>query len=130
MEFLEYPVRYLQRSDFDDEGNIINQEILSSGKNTVIMMQAEFCGWCTKAKPAYQEFGNQYADQMFVTTTQSDGDIEGEKELGTILKKIDPKFRGFPSYVLYGADGKYLKTHSGNRTKDDIYNFCFKNVSM
>ena len=126
MEFLEYPIYYLQRTDFDDEGNLINEEILKSGKKTIIMLQTSFCSWCKKAKPAYQEFGNEYGEQLFVTTGQSDGEIEGEKELSDILKKIDPKFRGFPTYVLYDKNGKYLKTHSGKRDKESLVNFCFE----
>lgn len=129
MEFLEWPVNYLQISDFDPtNGNIINGELLEQGKNTMIMIQAKFCGYCTKAKPAYQEFGNQFNEQVFVTTIQSDGDVDGERELGKILKKIDPTFQGFPAYVLYDDKGKYLKTHSGGRAKSDIYNFAFKKI--
>ena len=123
MKFMEYPVHYLQITDFDDTGKIINPEILAAGKPTVIMIQAGFCGWCTKAKPAYQEFGNKYQDQAFVTTIQSDGEVAGEKELAKMLKKIDPTFRGFPSYVMYDESGVYKKSHSGGRTVEDIHQF-------
>ena len=46
-------VAYLQDSDFDIKGNIINKNI-PDNIPIVIMLQAEFCGYCTKAKPAFQ----------------------------------------------------------------------------
>ena len=117
MKYLNKPVGYLTITDFDQNGNLINPDI-PKNKIVVIMIQANFCGYCTQAKPAFQEFGNNN-NNVIALTIQGDGTEKGEKELSNILKKIDPTFRGFPSYVAY-KNGKYLKTHNGGRNLKDL----------
>jgi thioredoxin-related protein len=129
MPYLQYPIRYLEFNDFkinDDSVDIINKEILNSGKKTLIMLQGDFCHWCTKAKPEYQDFGNKYGNDLYVTTIQADGKEEGEQGFSdnNFLNKIAPGFVGFPTYVLYDSKGKYLKTHEGKRTSDALDEFC------
>ena len=50
---LRRPVGYLEASDFDEAGNLINPTLMN--KPVLIMVQAEFCGYCTKAKPGFQQ---------------------------------------------------------------------------
>lgn len=121
MKFLNKPVYYLQRSDFDNEGNITNPEV---PKNipVVMMIQAGFCHFCEIAKPAFQEFANANADKYFITTIQPDGEVSGEKEIDPILKKIDPEFMGYPSYVVH-FNGKKI-SHKGGRDVADIEAFA------
>ena len=44
--------------DFDSNGNLINSKI---PKNipVLIMIQADFCGYCTKAKPEFEKFAKK-----------------------------------------------------------------------
>jgi thiol-disulfide isomerase/thioredoxin len=121
MIYLKKPVAYLTNSDFDENCNLINDKI---PKNipVVIMIQAKFCGYCTQAKPAFQEFANKNQGKMFACTIEGDGTQPGEKELNSKLKKIDPSFRGFPSYVGY-KNGKFVKTHQGGRQLEDLEKF-------
>lgn len=123
MKYLNKPVAYLQKQDFDEEGNLINPDI---PKNipVVIMLQAAFCGYCTQAKPAFQQFANKYQGKVFCATIQADGDVSGEKELGTMLNKIDPKFRGFPSYVKY-LNGKLVSSDIQGRGVEHLEIFAF-----
>ena len=51
--YLTKPIAYLTIKDFDSNGNLINPK-LKDGK-VIIMIQANFCGYCTIAKPAFQE---------------------------------------------------------------------------
>lgn len=120
MKYLNKPVYYLQRDDFDSEGNLINPNI---PKNipTIIMIQAVFCGHCNTAKPAYQELANKMNGKAFFTTIQGDGTEKGEEELGKMLDKIDSNFRGFPTYVAY-YNGK-RKVHNGGRSVSDLEKF-------
>jgi hypothetical protein len=121
MKYLNKPVYYLQITDFDSEANLINPNI---PKNipTIIMIQAGFCSHCTTSKPAYQEFANKNQDKAFFTSIQADGDQPGEKELGKILSKIDPTFRGFPHYMAYNKNDKRI-THNGGRSVAELEKF-------
>lgn len=125
MQTLDFPVRYLQITDFDSSGNITNKELLSSGKDSVIMIQAIFCGHCSVAKPAYQEFAKQHNKKINVLTICPDGGVEGEKELNSLLPTIAPGFRGFPTYVKYDKKGKYAGTlpMTEGRSKEAIEKF-------
>jgi thiol-disulfide isomerase/thioredoxin len=122
MLFLNKPVAYLQDEDFDKNGNLINKEI---PKNipTIIMIQANFCGYCTKAKPDFQSFADKNVGKYFCATIQGDGKEEGEPELSKRLNLIHPKFRGYPSYVGY-KNGKFIKIHDGDRDKKSLENFA------
>ncbi len=48
---MKKPVYYLQRNDFDDNGNLIVPELRN--KKVIIMIQANYCGHCTHAKGDY-----------------------------------------------------------------------------
>lgn len=120
---LNYPIRHLQRQDFNDEGNLINKNLLKHKKKTFVMLQGSFCGWCQKAKPAFQEVGDKLSDKFFIATIQADGRISGEKECNVLFRKIDPTFRGFPTYLLFDEEGKYIKTHNGGRDFDSLKKF-------
>jgi len=119
--FLTKPIAYLTINDFDSNGNIVNPK-LKNGK-VIIMIQANFCGYCTIAKPAFQELANQNQSNFICVTIQGDGKETGEKELNDMIKKIDPTFRGFPGYVGY-KNGKYVKSHSGGRSVQELENFA------
>lgn len=121
MIYLQKPVAYLTDSDFDDNGNLINKKI-PNDIPVVIMIQANFCGYCSHAKPAFQEFANKHEGKVFCATIQGDGTQAGEKELMKKIKKIDPSFRGYPDYVGY-KNGKLIKVHTGGRNVNDLENF-------
>jgi len=121
-KFLNYPVGYLQKTDFDTNGNLINPK-LPKDKNILIMIQANFCGYCTKSKPDFQNLANE--GDVVCMTIQADGTEKGERELGEMLNKIDPSFRGFPHYVLYRG-GERVSTHDGGRSKAELKSFALK----
>ena len=114
-------VAYLQDSDFDIKGNIINKNI-PDNIPIVIMLQAEFCGYCTKAKPAFQEFADNNKDKCFFATIQGDGEEPGESELSEKLSKFIPGFRGFPEYVVY-YDGKFKEKYEGGRKEENLQQY-------
>jgi thiol-disulfide isomerase/thioredoxin len=113
MQYLNKPVAYLQDFDFDSNGNLINKSI-PNNKPVIIMIQAKFCGHCTVAKPAFQEFAEKNKDKVFCATIEGDGNQKGESELAQNIKKIYPNFRGYPSYVVY-KNNKFSKVHDGGR---------------
>ena len=120
MMYLNSPIVYLTDSDIDSKGDLINANI-PNNKPVMVMVQAGFCGHCTHAKPAFQDFADANKDKVFCATIQADGTEPGEKELGRRLNTFLPKFRGFPHYVLY-HNGKFHKTHEGGRSQKDLEN--------
>lgn len=86
------------------------------------MAQATWCPHCTNAKPAFQEFANKHNGKVFVATMQSDGDRPGEKGISALISKINPKFRGFPEYLLF-MNGKFVPKEIKGRKVADLEAF-------
>jgi len=112
MKYLYKPVAYLQASDFDSQGNLINPEI-PKNVPVVVMVQGNFCGYCTQAKPAFQQFAEQNNGRVFCATIQGDGQEEGEPELQKKLSKFYDDFQGYPHYVLYRGGKRVPKQIKG-----------------
>lgn len=117
MKYLNDPVVYLQDSDFDASGNLINPNI-PKDQPVVIMIQANFCGYCTQAKPAFQQYADQNKGKVFCATIQGDGTEKGEKELGSNIDKIKKGFRGYPDYIKYKGGKSVPGDISGRSLKD------------
>lgn len=96
---MNFPIVYLQRSDFDSNGKLIHQYF--KNKKTLVMLQANYCGFCTKAKPDFIRAAKILNNKVVFATAQLDGSVDGEKEIEEILYKIKPGFQGFPDYVLF-----------------------------
>ena len=105
-------VAYLEDQDFDLSGKLINPDV-PKNVPVVIMMQASWCPHCTNAKPAFQQFADQYKGKVFCATIQSDGERASEKLLGKRLEVIKPGFQGFPDYVLYKNGSRVNKEITG-----------------
>ncbi len=118
MKFLNRPIAYLQNDDFDSNGVLTNPKI-PKNKTVLIMIQAGYCGYCTQAKPAFQEFANNNKN-IFCATIQGDGTMPGEQELGKRIKTISPGFRGYPDYVKYISGKRVSGDIKGRGVKDLI----------
>jgi thiol-disulfide isomerase/thioredoxin len=117
MEYLTPPVAYLDSSDFDEEGNLINSQILSTNQPVFVMIQAVFCGHCTRAKPWFQEFAEKNIGKVICCSIQGDSDMKSVKDLLGRLNKICPDFVGFPSYVIFNK-GEKIRYKGGRKTED------------
>ena len=125
MKYLNKPVAYLQDFDFDKNGKLINKNI-PTDKPVIIMIQGNFCGYCTQAKPAFQKLAEKHIGQIFCATIQGDGNEKGESDLAKRLNSVLPGFRGFPEYVMY-KNGKRVKKHEGGRTMEALESFVLNN---
>lgn len=127
MSDLNGPVAYLEDVDFDMNGNFTPKlrddtgkyKVIDVNKPVVIMIQASWCGYCTKSKPAFQEFANRMNGKVLAATIQSDE----QENLMKKIKKIDPNFQGFPSYVLY-KNGKRVDKEINGRDVNSLIEFC------
>lgn len=122
MSYMNKPVAYLVDSDFDVNGNLVNPKI-PKDIPVLLMVQANFCGHCTHAKPAFQELAENNKGTIFAATIQGDGNEPGESELSKRISEIVPDFRGFPEYALF-KNGKFLKKHEGGRSVNDLVKFA------
>jgi thiol-disulfide isomerase/thioredoxin len=103
---MNYPVIYLQRSDFDYNGNLINP--LLKNKKILIMTQADYCGHCTEAKPDFEkaaQYMRNVSNKILFATIHADSKNPSEKDTMKIINKINPNFMGFPDYVVF-VNGK------------------------
>ena len=121
MEYLTPPVAYLDSSDFDGEGKLSNSHLLSSNLPVFVMIQAVFCGHCTRAKPWFQEFAEKNVGKVICCSIQGDSDIESVKKLSSIIPKMCPDFVGFPTYVIFDK-GQTIK-YKGGRKSEDLQNY-------
>lgn len=133
MEYMIKPVAYLDSSDFDDEGNIINKNIPHNDKPVFIMLQANFCGYCRMAKPDFQKFAENNVDKFFCASIQADSNEQLVKDLQPKMNKIYPNLFGFPSYIVY-FKGKKIVYEGGRKVQDlqtfaDGFNDYFNKIS-
>ena len=113
----------MEDGDIDNKGHIINPKI-PINKPVLVMVQAGWCPHCTHAKPAFQEFANQYKDEVFCATIEADGERKSEKDLAKRINVIIPDFKGFPDYVLF-INGKPQSKKVEGRSVIDLEKFVF-----
>lgn len=113
-------VPYLEDSDFNQDNSL--KPYVNKGKPCVVMVQGLFCGYCGKAKPAFQQVAQSTSD-VVCATMQIDGG-PSEKTAAKRLAKIDPSYRGVPIYLGFGSNGKYIKTHNGGRDANSLKAFA------
>jgi thiol-disulfide isomerase/thioredoxin len=123
MKFLEHPVYYLESSDVDSDGNIINPSI-PKDKPILIMLQSLFCGHCTVAKPEFQKLASSQKD-VICLTVQGDAS-PSEVDLAKLLMKKTAS-KGFPSYIKYKGGKLSTKSYSGDRKSESLYKFAIEN---
>ena len=111
-DYLDKPIAYLEDQDFDEEGNLVAENI-PSGIPVIVMVQSSWCTQCTSAKTEFQSFADATVGRVFCATIQVDGDRSSEKALGKRIKTLKPKLRGFPDYLLYRNGRKIDKEIQG-----------------
>jgi thiol-disulfide isomerase/thioredoxin len=113
-------VPYLEDTDFNQDNSL--KAHVGNGKPTVVMAQGVFCGYCSTAKPAFQQFTHTNKNVNGVTI-QIDGQ-PSEKKAGERIKKLDPTYRGVPVYLGFNSEGKFVKVHSGGRDFQSLNTFA------
>lgn len=116
-------VGYLENSDFDNNGALLNPILRHKKSPIVIMVQASWCGYCKESKPVFQEYANKTnRNQVFCATIHADGERQTEKDLGERIKTIIPDFKGFPHYALY-MNGVIVNKEIKGRSVEDLGEF-------
>jgi thiol-disulfide isomerase/thioredoxin len=113
-------VAYLEIDDFKKDGSL--KPYVNQGFPSVVMVQGGFCGYCTKAKPDFQEFAKSGLP-VVAACIVIDGS-KSEQEAVSVVKKLDPSYQGVPHYMAFDKNGKFQKNHKGGRTTYDIIEFA------
>jgi len=113
-------VAYLEIDDFNSDGSIKSH--INNNKPVVLMLQANFCGYCKKAGPALSQFAKESPD-LLVATIVTDGE-PSEKACSKLIKLWNPNHRGVPDYMGFSPDGKFSKLHTGGRGVEDLKKFA------
>lgn len=116
--YLLPPVIYLESKDFTPSGNLKHFK----DKTCVVMVQANYCGHCTSAKPQFQKFAENNKSVVCLTI-QGDGEEDPDVEkMVKLVTKIKPSFQGFPDYLLY-KNGKFVRKEINGRTEASLIEF-------
>jgi thiol-disulfide isomerase/thioredoxin len=116
MAFLQDPVIYLDVTDITDDGKIMGVD----DDIAVVFVHASFCGHCTTAKPAVQEFANKNPG-IKVFAVHTDGKAPGDQGIGDKINK-HIKVPGYPHYSLV-KKGKLVDAPISGRTVSDLEKF-------
>lgn len=117
---------HLQSIDVEENGRLKTKEIGADNKPVLCMIYASYCGFCTKAAPAFQEVHNlNRQKKVFLCAIQTDDkDVSVQKLMKyfpQILKNNGVQFNGVPTYVLY-KNGKWSE-YKGGRDKSALQSF-------
>ena len=96
MSNFDYPVAYLEDSDFTKEGELSNKEI-PTDMPVVVMLQSSWCGHCKKAKPIWDALKEKYHGKQINNNTVYFKYINCEEDEGTADKY---KIEGYPTIKL------------------------------
>lgn len=121
MEFDNTGIVFLEKGDF--QGNVLKG--VDSGK-WFIMIQASYCGWCTKAKPEFIK-ASKMAEDVTFATIHVDSEDENTAALGPELETIfGVKITGIPAFFLYDAKTHKSVRFNGTNTARDFAAFVRK----
>lgn len=124
MIFFEKPIIYLETTDFNKMGELINPYF--KDKKVIVLLQANYCQFCTDIKPFFQKAANKYHPTVIFATIQADGERTGEREFSRILDYIKPGFLGFPDFVKY-VNGKRINDNGpSDRDYKSIVEYALK----
>lgn len=71
--------------------------LLDTGKPVMVMVQADWCGHCKRAKPAYQQLADECSSTVTCATVNAGSDSSDSEK--ALVKRLG--VRGFPTFLLY-----------------------------
>lgn len=116
-------VGYLEDTDVNDQGVLINPEIQSTIP-TILMIYASWCHYCKDTLPVVQSFVDQNKGNINVLAIQADDERPSVKALASRLKSTYPQFAGYPTFIYY-KNKKPTKKQLKQRTLAGLEEFAF-----
>jgi thiol-disulfide isomerase/thioredoxin len=108
-------IPHLEDEDFDNSGKLKIQGLV------IVMIQGDFCGYCTQMKPAFQAFADKNKGKLTAATIKTDGN-KSEKALAGKMSKSIEGYRGVPTIIGY-KNGLFSGMHTGGRDIDSLQQF-------
>ena len=115
---LDYPIIYLESSDFDDTGKLINDVLLSTEKPVIVMIQSKQCGWCNQAKVPYTSSAEKNRHIIHSVI-----DVEKNPDTAKKVSEISRNYRGLPHYMCY-KNGELVSDDIKGRDEDSLVKFA------
>lgn len=112
-------IKYLEGSDVNPDGSLKSH--VNEGKPVLLMIQGNFCGYCSQAKPAFQEL-SKILSNVILATIQTDAG-PNDKQASLNLKSVNTS-PGVPSYLGFDKNGKFVKAHQGGRDVESLQTFA------
>ena len=126
MEFNNTKVIFLEITDFNN-GVLTYNGRPFPGK-VLVMVQGDYCGFCTKAKPDFIRLANDHgattlSDNSVVFATIKVDGKKSESELSKRLPEITGEdLRGIPAYLMF-QNGQFVGVHNGGRDAGSLKKF-------
>ena len=120
---------FLEDGDFDGNVLLKNNKPVKNGL-WFIMIQASYCGWCTKAKPSFIKTAAEFEGKgVKFATIHVDSQHEKTSKLGAQVSEIfGEKVSGIPAFFLYDAStGKSIR-YEGKANHSSFVNFLNKHI--
>lgn len=115
-------IPYLEDEDISSTGELNPRVTLGGSYDIcVVMIKGDFCGYCQEMVPTFQKFADENKD-ILCAAIKIDGG-ESEKKLGEKVQKFVIGYQGVPTVIGF-RNGKYTKTHEGDRTVESLVQFA------
>jgi hypothetical protein len=116
-------VIYLESEDVNEDGSLKPHVVeLCAGRPCLVMLQGNFCHFCTNVKPMFQALNDMHKNEVLCMTCQIDG-VQTEQACGKKLMQFNQS-GGVPAFLGYDTAGKFKTLFQGNRTKDNLVAFA------
>lgn len=119
MEKILVDIPYLEEADVNADGTL--KPHITNGKPVVLMLQGDFCGYCTQAKPEFQRL-RQRARDFSCATIQIDGPPSDRKANAVVSKVVQTQ--GVPAFLGFNRQGRFASMYNGPRTADGLEAFA------
>lgn len=91
-------------------------KLMNGGKAGMLLVKADYCGYCKNFIPMYKQLSNQFSNLHFLYLDKEYIDnYEVKKAIGEVSQ--------FPTILLFNKDGKFIKKFTKERTLDNLSNF-------
>lgn len=122
-EFDSPNIYYLENSEFDPSYTLHSTLLNAQGKPlfggvTIVMVQGNYCGYCTKLKPIFQQLANELTSRgIDFATIRIDGDGLGERLFRTdaLTQILGHPLEGVP-YICKFYQGRIVDAYQGEQS--------------
>lgn len=100
--------------------DISKPSVGSEGRPIVLLIKAEWCGFCQRYLPEFDNLSQQHKKIKFCTVEQTQNETMLAKHWPSL---VNPAFQvnGYPTVVLYDAEGTPLRVvEDRSKLKDEL----------